>query len=136
MGYLGIPDGFWIEMIIILSVVILLVGVIPAIFRYRIGASKNKWFSNQQINTLHKKIDWILCIVFVISIITSVLLFTSQLFIPYILSGLFVLTRIGVQTYMEWKFSDNRKDFQVSLLSLTLTFVCLLGFYLWLEYFS
>ncbi|WP_369823746.1 DUF4181 domain-containing protein [Sporosarcina sp. P16a] len=121
---------------IILSVVILLVGVIPAIFRYRIGASKNKWFSNQQINTLHKKIDWILCIVFVTSIITSVLLFTSQLFIPYILSGLFVLTRIGVQTYMEWKFSDNRKDFQVSLLSLTLTFVCLLGFYFWLEYFS
>lgn len=136
MEYLEIPDGFWIEMMIILSLVILLVGVIPAVFRYRLGASKKKWFSNHHINTLHKKVDWTLRIVFVISIIISAILFTSQPLITYILSSFFILTQIGVQTYMEWKLSDNGKDFQVSLLQLTLTFVCLLGIYFWLEDFS
>ena len=42
----------------ILSVVILLVGVIPAVFRYRMGASKKKWFSYNHINEFYKKVDW------------------------------------------------------------------------------
>ncbi|MHA6260702.1 DUF4181 domain-containing protein [Sporosarcina sp. CAU 1771] len=54
----------------------------------------------------------------------------------YIMIGFFVLTQIGVQAYMEWRFSENRKDFQVSLIQLTLTIATLLGFDFWLEYYS
>ena len=42
MGYPGMLPGFWVQLIKILSVVILLVGVILAVFRYRMGASKKK----------------------------------------------------------------------------------------------
>lgn len=136
MGYPGMPPGFWVELIMILSVVILLVGVIPAVFRYRMGADKKKWFSYNHINKFHKKVDWTLRIVFVISFITSAILFNSQPFITYIIFGFFILTQVGIQAYMEWKFSDNRKDFQVSLIQLILTFVTLLGFVFWLENFS
>lgn len=136
MGYPGMPPGFWIELIKILSVVILLVGVIPAVFRYRMGASKKKWFSYNHINEFHKKVDWTLRIVFAISLIISGILFISQPFITYIVLGFFTLTQIGVQAYIEWRFSDNRKDFQVSLIQLTLTVITLFGFIFWLEYFS
>ena len=136
MGYPGMPPGFWVELIKILSVAILLVGVIPAVFRYRMGASKKKWFSYNHINEFHKKIDWTLRIVFVIFLITSAILFSSQPFITYIVLGFFTLTQIGVQAYIEWRFSDNRKDFQVSLIQLTLTVITLFGFIFWLEYFS
>ncbi|WP_438297903.1 DUF4181 domain-containing protein [Sporosarcina sp. FA15] len=136
MGYPGMPPGFWIELIKILSVVILLVGVIPAVFRYRMGASKKKWFSYNHINEFHKKVDWTLRIVFAISLIISGILFISQPFITYIVLGFFTLTQIGVQAYIEWRFSDNKKDFQVSLIQLTLTFITLFGFIFWLEYFS
>ena len=131
MGYPGMPLGFWVELIIILSVVILLVGVIPAVFRYRMGAGKKKWLSYNHINKFHKKVDWTLRIVFVISVIISAILFNSQPFITYIIFGIFILTQIGVQAYIEWRFSVNRKDFQVSLIQLTLTFVTLLGFVFW-----
>lgn len=136
MGYPGMPPGFWVELIKILSVAILLVGVIPAVFRYRMGASKKKWFSYNHINEFHKKVDWTLRIVFMISLIISAILFTSQPFITYIICGFFILTQIGVQAYIEWRFSDNKKDFQVSLIQLTLTFVTLFGFIFWFEYFS
>lgn len=136
MGYPGMPPGFWVELIKILSVVILLVGVIPAVFRYRMGASKKKWFSYNHINKFHKKVDWTFRIVFVISLIISATLFNSQPFITYIICGFFILTQIGVQAYIEWRFSVNRKDFRVSLIQLTLTFIALLGFVFWLEYFS
>ena len=136
MGYPGMPPGFWVELIKILIVVILLVGVIPAIFRYRMGASKKKWFSNNHINKFHEKVDWTLRIVFVISLIISAILFNSHLFITYIIVGFGILTQIGVQAYIEWRFSNNRKDFQVSLIQLTLTVITLLGFVFWLEYFS
>lgn len=136
MGYPGMPPGFWVELIIILSVVILLVGGIPAVCRYRMGASKKKWFSYNHINKFHKKVDWTLRIVFVISLIICTILFNSQPFITFIIFGFFILTQIGAQAYIEWRYSDNRKDFQVSLIQLTLTFVTLLGFVFWLEYFS
>jgi len=136
MGYPGMPPGFWVELIIILSVVILLVGGIPAVFRYKMGASKKKWFSYNHINKLHEKVDWTLRIVFVISLIINAILFNSHLFITYIIVGFGILTQIGVQAYIEWRFSDNRKDFQVSLIQLTLTVVALFGFIFWLEYIS
>ncbi|MFD1928920.1 DUF4181 domain-containing protein [Sporosarcina siberiensis] len=133
MGQPGMPSGFWIELLIILLIIILLVGIIPAIFRYRMGAKKRKWFSYNQVNKLHKKVDLTLRIVFVIFFITFAILFNIHPFSTYIMIGLFVLTQIGVQAYMEWRFSDNRKDFQVSLIQLTLAFVTLLGFAFWLE---
>lgn len=136
MGYPGMPPGFWVELIIILLVVILLVGVIPAVFRYKMGTSKKKWFSYNHINEFHKKVDWTFRIIFLISLMISAILFNSQPFITYIIFGFFILTQIGVQAYIEWRFSDNRKDFQVSLIQLTLTFVTLLGFLFWLKYFS
>jgi len=136
MGDPGMPPGFWVELIKILLVVILLVGFIPAVFRYRMGASKNKWFSNNYINKFHEKVDWTLRIVIVISLIISAILFNSQLLITYIILGFGILTQIGFQAYVEWRFSDNRKDFQVSLIQLKLTVVTLFGFIFWLEYLS
>ncbi|MHA6261369.1 DUF4181 domain-containing protein [Sporosarcina sp. CAU 1771] len=136
MGHFEMPPGFWGELLIILVVVILLVGIIPAIFRYRMGARKKKWFSYNHVNKLHKKVDWTLRIVFMISFITFAILFNIHPFSTYIMIGLFVLTQIGVQAYIEWRFSDNRKDFQVTLIQLTLTFVTLFGFVFWLEYLS
>lgn len=128
--------GFWLELLIILLVTILLVGIIPAVFRYRMGARKKKWFSDNQVNKFHKKVDWTLRIVFVISIMICAIFFNTHPFLTYIMAGFFVLTQIGVQVYMDWRFADNRKDFQVSLIELTLTFVTLLGLAFWLEYFS
>jgi len=66
----GTTPEFWTELIIILVIVIFLIGVIPAIFRYKMGADKIKWFSYNHINKFHKKIDRTLRIIFIVESIS------------------------------------------------------------------
>lgn len=131
----GMQEGFWPELIIILSVVMLLVGIIPAIFRYKMGADKKKWFSYNHINKLHKRIDWTLRIVAILSMIASVILFHNQLILVSIILTFLVVSQISTQAFIEWKFSENRRNFQVSLIQLSLTFITFIGLFFWLEYF-
>ncbi|MCM3757128.1 DUF4181 domain-containing protein [Sporosarcina aquimarina] len=131
----GMPTGFWTEFIIIIVSIILLVGIIPAIFRYKMGADKKKWFSYNHINKLHKKIDWKLRIVYMISIIVSAIIYYKQPLLISIILAVFVLSQIGVQAFIEWKFSENRKNFQVSIIQFGLTFITLAGVFFWIKYY-
>ncbi|VDH00402.1 Uncharacterised protein [Lysinibacillus sphaericus] len=131
----GMPSGFWIEFIIIILIIILLVGIIPAMFRYKMRADKKKWFSYNHINKLHKKIDWTLRIVYMISILVCAIFFYKQPLLISLILAIFVLSQISVQAFIEWKFSENRKNFQVSLIQLGLTFIALAGVLLWIKYF-
>lgn len=128
-------EGFWTEPIIILLFTILLVGIIPAIFRYKMGADKKKWFSYNHINKLHKKIDWTLRIIYLISIIVSAIFFYTKPLLISIILAVFVLSQIIVQAFIEWKFSENRKNFKVSLIQLGLTLITLVGVFFWIKYY-
>lgn len=131
----GMPTGFWTEFIIIILIIILLVGIIPAMFRYKMRADKKKWFSYNHINKLHKKIDWTLRIVYMISLIMSAIFFYTKPLLLSIILAVFVLCQIGVQAFIEWKFSENRKNFQVSIIQFGLTFIALAGLFFWIKYY-
>lgn len=128
-------EGFWTEPIIIILFTILLVGIIPAIFRYKMGADKKKWFSYNHINKLHKKIDWTLSIIYMISLIVSAIFFYTKPLLISIILAVFVLSQISVQAFIEWKFSENRKNFKVSLIQLGLTLITLVGVFFWIKYY-
>lgn len=109
MEHYGLTPGFWKEFIIIMAAVLFLVARIPAILRHRIGADKKKWFSYNHINEFHKKGDWALRIIFVISIIAGIIIFTANPFIIFFISGLFKVSQLGFQAYVEWKFTGTAK---------------------------
>lgn len=131
----GMLPGFWTEFIIIILIIILLVGIIPAVFRYKMRADKKKWFSYNHINKLHKKIDWTLRIVYMISLIVSAIFFYTKPLLISIILAVFVLSQISVQAFIEWKFSENRKNFKVSLIQLGLTLITLVGVFFWIKYY-
>ena len=131
----GMTPGLWSELIIILLIVIFLIIIIPAIIRYKMGADKNKWFSYNHINKFHKKVDWTLRIIFLISILVSAVLPNEQPLLLPLISSFFVLSQIIVQSYVEWRFSDNRKNFKVTLIQFGLTFITLAGALFWIKYF-
>ncbi|MGN7410869.1 DUF4181 domain-containing protein [Sporosarcina sp. SAFN-010] len=131
----GMPPGFWTEFIIIILIIILLVGIIPAVFRYKMRADKKKWFSYNHINKFHKKIDWTLRIVYMISLIVSAIFFYTKPLLISIILAVFVLSQISVQAFIEWKFSENRRNFKVSLIQLGLTLITLVGVFFWIKYY-
>lgn len=132
MEHYGLTPGFWKEFMIIMGVVVFLVIGIPAILRRRMGADKKKWFSYDHINKFHQKGDWVLRMIFVISLIASVILAVKPL-IVFLISIFFSISQFGFQAYVEWKFTENRKNYKVSLVEVGLTFVALIGVLLWLE---
>ncbi|WP_317935762.1 DUF4181 domain-containing protein [Sporosarcina aquimarina] len=129
------PPGFWTELTLLLAITILLVGIIPAIFRYGMKADKKKWFSYNHINRLHKKIDWTLRILAIISMLVSAILFYREPFLIPLILAILGLSQISTQAYIEWRFSENRKNYQVSLIQLALTFIAYAGVFYWLRHF-
>lgn len=131
----GMPPGVWTELIIILVIAILLAGVLPEIVRYCMKADKKKWFSYNHINKLHKKIDWTLRILSIVSMLVSAILFYRQPFLIPLILAILGLSQISTQAYIEWRFSENRKNYQVSLIQLGLTFIAFAGAFYWINYF-
>lgn len=131
----GMTPEFWSELIIILLIVIFLMSIIPALIRYKMGADKNKWFSYNHINKLHKKIDWTLRIIFLISVLLSAIYLYEQPLLISLIFIFFILSQIIVQAYVEWKFSDNKKNFKATLIQFGLTFIALVGALFWIKYF-
>ncbi|ASK63864.1 hypothetical protein CFK37_17710 [Virgibacillus phasianinus] len=133
MEYYSFPHGFWKEFMIIMGVVVFLVVVIPAILRHRIGADKKKWFSNTHINEFHKKGDWALRMCLVVSMIAGLIMFPAEPLIILFISTFFAISQLVFQAYVEWRFSENQKNYKVSLAEVALTFVALMGVLLWLN---
>lgn len=127
MKHYIIPPGFWMKFMLVMIVVIFLVVVIPAVVRHKVGADKKKVFSHNHINECHKKGDWTLRIIFIITFIVSALFFIDNPLILFIMTFIFLLIQQGFQVYAEWKFSSNRKNYKVSLIELTLFLLVFIG---------
>src|SRR5690625_1393712 len=133
MGYYELQPEFWKEFMTIMGAVLLLMVAIPVILRRAMGADKKIWFSYNHINDFHKKGDWALRISFMISLIAGVISFRVNLFIVLFISGLFSVSQLGFQAYVEWKFTENRNNYKVTIAEIGLTFIAFSGVLLWLE---
>ncbi|GGB46014.1 hypothetical protein GCM10011409_24460 [Lentibacillus populi] len=133
MGHYGLQPGFWKEFLIIMAVVVFLVAVIPAFLRRWMGADKRKWFSYNYINEFHKKGDWTLRVIFIFSVIACGVIFIARPLILILISAFFTVIQLGFQTYVEWRFSENRSNYKLTLIEISLITVTVVGVVLWLE---
>lgn len=133
MGYYELQPAFWKEFMTVMGVVLLLMVAIPAILRRTMGADKKIWFSYNHINEFHKKGDWALRISFTISLIAGMIIFRANPFIVLFISVFFSVSQLGFQAYVEWKFTENRKNYKVTIVEISLVFIAFIGVLLWLE---
>ncbi|MDI2588447.1 DUF4181 domain-containing protein [Psychrobacillus sp. NEAU-3TGS] len=82
---------------------------------------KKRIFSNNYVNELHKKLDWILLIAFIIVFIVFNMgkieypqLANNPWYFLGVLSIIFVLGQL-VRVFMEWKYATNRRDYLYTL---------------------
>ncbi|MGP4062408.1 DUF4181 domain-containing protein [Halobacillus sp. H74] len=132
MEHYGMPEGFWQEFWLMMGAVIFIVTVIPAIIRKRSGADKKKWLSYNHVNEFHEKYDWILRGSLVVGFIIGAIFFLGKPLFLLVISFVFSMIHLGFQSYAEWRFSENRKNYIVSLIEIVLLFIVLIGVLLWL----
>ncbi|QAS51377.1 DUF4181 domain-containing protein [Halobacillus litoralis] len=132
MEHYGMPEGFWQEFWLVMGAVIFIITVIPAIIRKRIGADKKKWFSYNHVNEFYEKYDWMLRVSFIVVFIIGAIVFYGKPLFLLVLSFVFHMIQLAFQSYSEWRFAENRKNYIVSLIEIVLLFIVLIGVLLWL----
>ena len=91
---------------------------------------REKWFSYNHINDLHKKIDWAIRITFTITLLVSTYYMiysdsseTVWYFETWFLLIVFVAISESVRAYMEWRYIENRKVYVLTILEMVFMIV-------------
>lgn len=128
----GIEPIFWIKLFAVVGIFLLISFVFNIIMRKYLKVEKRKTFSYNHVNEKHKKIDWTIRIIFIITltILTyiGVYKYNSEgmwKFTSSISLMVFIVISEIARAFMEWKYSTNPKAyiFTISqILFLTLLF--------------
>ncbi|MYL65474.1 DUF4181 domain-containing protein [Bacillus hwajinpoensis] len=114
----GVDQGFWLELIILITILGLIIFSFNAIMRTLLKVEKKKLFSNTHINEVHKKVDWSIRITIIVFIIFGFLYNLTRAptewvwyLEPWFLLCLLLVISESVTAYMEWKYETNRKNY-------------------------
>lgn len=113
----GVDQGFWLKLIILITILGLIIFSFNAIMRTLLKVEKKKLFSNTHINETHKKVDWSIRITVIVFMIFGFLYNVTRAPTEWVwyLESWFLLCLMlviseSVTAYMEWKYGTNRKD--------------------------
>lgn len=136
MAYYGIEQYFWLKLIVLVSILGFSILFFDVIMRKILGLKKEKLFTNSHVNALHKKIDWIIRIIFIVAMIVGAIYNVSRqpmerflILEPYAI--LLILTYITemITAAMQWKYVADKKE---SILTICrLVFITVLLFILY-----
>jgi len=111
------------------AIIVPLIGI-SIILRNLLGADKKKWFSYNNINDFHKKVDSMLRALFITLLLASIPWTINYRFAISVWLIVFVTVQLGLQAFAEWKFSSNRQNYKVSLVEVALLFIAIVGVFL------
>ena len=119
---------FLIKLIIFLTSIVLVLSIFNYTVRKLLGVDRKKWFSYNHINERHKKLDWYVRIVFIISLffiylytVNNIELITYWYFNPGILTSIFLIISELLRAFMEWKYTENRRAYIATIIELCFT---------------
>lgn len=129
IGLMSLPKFF-----LTLGIYSSLLFIFNTLMRRYLKLEKRKLFSYAHINEKHKKIDWIIRIIFLIAVIISYFSITRNsdffgglwYFIPWFLLVAHIVLSEVIRAFMEWKYAENPKAFIFTITQLIFTFVLLL----------
>lgn len=121
-GMYGVEPMFWGKLIVLLTIMTLLILIFHIIMRKWLKIKKRGFFSSNIVNEKHKKIDWIIRIVFIVLMILGSIINVKMepmeriWFLEpwYLLFFLIVSTEI-VRAFMERKYSDDKNAYLLTV---------------------
>ncbi|SFL92345.1 DUF4181 domain-containing protein [Salibacterium qingdaonense] len=125
--------NLWLELTLVIGGFFTLFGVLPALVRRWMNADRQKISSDDHVNEFHKKGNWAIRIVMLVSILANFTFFQNTPFFPLVvLAGCIMLSYV-FQAYIEWKHTDNPANYKASLMQLTLIGAAFFYAFYWIE---
>lgn len=131
MGIVELDPIIRIKLILFLVIYLMLMSVFRYFMRSYLKVEKTEVFFRKYINSQHQKIDRILTGIFIALMVGSYLYETRILNGEgwFITTGTILLSSTAVteivRAYMQWKYSDNSKEYMLTLSQLVFAFVLL-----------
>lgn len=109
----------------VLIIIPILTFIINVVLREKLGVESKKNFSYNHVNQKHKKIDWILRAGFIgLLLLMSFYKFkinpVNNLWYtnPGYLAMIFIIISESIRVIVEWKYSENKKEYIITLVQL------------------
>lgn len=128
----GIEPIFWIKLFVVIGILSLLLFVFNSLMRKYLKVEKRKAFSYNHINEKHKKIDLVIKISYIIMVLITLFYQSRNIngvswyFELWFVILMFLTISEMVRAFMEWKYSENRKEYIFTISQLIFT-LALLG---------
>ncbi|MYL71580.1 DUF4181 domain-containing protein [Halobacillus litoralis] len=125
LGY-GLDSDFWLGLLIMLTIVSVLLVSFNTIIRKWLKVERKRILSYNHVNEKHKRIDWIIRIIAVISLILgysiNIMSYPANTYWflqPwYIIIVFLVVAELG-RAVMERKYAQNSNAYKVTILEMT-----------------
>ncbi len=108
------PEGFWVKMLIFLVVTLVSIILFNAMMRKVLNVERRKFFSYNFVNDLHKKGEWTIRIIFIITLIVIGVVYQNNLFISITLLALAISLTV-FRAIIEKKYAQNHKAYLYTL---------------------
>ncbi|MGG0290609.1 DUF4181 domain-containing protein [Bacillus pacificus] len=103
--------------IVLLTLWVLSLFVFERVARKKLNIAKQKGWGNQYVNETHKWGNRIIIFSYIVVIAISAF-FPNRMLMGYV-PLFFFITLYGFQSYMEWKYDKESREFLISLFSVT-----------------
>lgn len=127
-----IEPMFWLKLIFVLAILSLLIFTFNSLMRKYLKVEKRKAFSYNHVNKKHEKIDWIIRIIYIMVILITTFYQVKNIngvswyFEVWFIILMYLITSEVVRAFMEWKYSENRKEY-IFTISQLIFILALLG---------
>ncbi|MCZ8533198.1 DUF4181 domain-containing protein [Psychrobacillus psychrodurans] len=130
----GFDRMFWLDLLILLVIVISLLTLFNTVMRKWLKVEKKDFFSYNHMNAKHKKIDWTIRILFLVSMFLGLFINVRRdplegfwFLETWFLMIIFIVVSETVRAMMEWKHAVNKKDYIFTISQLVFGVVLLLS---------
>ncbi|TGB03583.1 DUF4181 domain-containing protein [Halobacillus salinus] len=127
MFWYWLEPAFWLRLAIVIAVVLLLLYSFHAIMSKWLKVERGNFFSNNYVNEKHKKVDWIIRVAAIISIMIGFAINSSTdpywFFEPWAILSIYIVASLIGRAVMERKYAQNPNAFKVTVSDLVFVLV-------------
>lgn len=118
----GEDPGVWWKLILLLVIFVVAWNIFNAIMRKLLKVEKQKFFAAHHVNEKHKKIDWLISLIAIVSVIVGFIINSMRnhtewfwFLEPWFIMLLYLAATQIVKAIMERKYAENADMYKVTI---------------------
>ena len=128
----GIEPIFWLKLLLMIMILLLFLFIFNTVISNWLKVDKKKFFSYDHVNEKHKKIDWTIRIVFIVSLLLGYFINITRdpmewfwFLETWFLVIIYIVVTETVRAVMEWRYEENPKAYILTISQLVFVVILL-----------